>query len=318
MLRDHINIISIEDDLFAQDPDRVHDFCTQFKRFASEVPWDVKWRCQMRVDCVTPDMLDEMKEAGCYRCGYGLESYSLRVLQSMKKMITPQQIHDAIHATLERSIGIEAHFIFGDPAETLETAAETLEFWRQHVDAGIRLSFVIPYPDSPLYRLAIERGLITDRLDYIRFHVGEIMNLTQMSDRDFKRLQAAVAEAKTESKLGRILKRTMTMLRIKCPHCHQVSEFRNFEEKDIPIAEVHCRHCRRRVGVPVGVHKWQRRRLVSTLLRGMHRVGIHPMGTVLGVIRAVDVGARNRLLQRPCMAISNRLRRFIFLPPVQE
>ncbi len=125
-----INIVGIYDELFSNNKERLYEFCRRFKEFADTLPWEVKWGCQMRVDSLDEKLLETMKDSGCFMVSYGFESYSPKILKSMKKYIKPEQIHNAIHKTLDKGISIQANFIFGDVAETMDTAMETLNFWK--------------------------------------------------------------------------------------------------------------------------------------------------------------------------------------------
>ncbi len=243
-----INIISIYDELFSYKEERVYEFCRRFKELATTVPWEVKWNCQMRVSGLKDDMLDEMREAGCYMVSYGFESYSPVVLKSMKKAIEPEQIHHAVHATLDRGISIQANFIFGDPAETIQTARRTLEFWKDHRDAGILMAFIITCPNSERYQQAIARGLITDRLDFIANHLRDILNMTAMSDDEFLKMQYLVKKYKYLYYSHAIpIEHTATSLTIQCPHCRDVIEYKNYEVPRKKLDKmVYCRSCRKR------------------------------------------------------------------------
>ena len=69
-----INLISILDELFAFNEERIIEFCNRLKELIKTVPWEVKWGCQMRVDKLNTNILKIMKDAGCYMISYGFES----------------------------------------------------------------------------------------------------------------------------------------------------------------------------------------------------------------------------------------------------
>lgn len=245
----HINMVSIYDELFSSDEQRVHDFCKRLKEYTKTLSWEVKWGCQMRVDALRDSLLDEMRDAGCFSISYGFESYSPAVLESMKKYISPQQIHHAIHATLDRGISIQANFIFGDRAETLQTAATTLDFWKEHPDAG--LYFIVVCPKSELYQYAIEKGLIKDKIDYMANHMYGLLNVTDMSDADFSKLQRLVFKYYNNySPCAIPIKLTDSNITLRCPLCKKVTEYNNFTNtisRDIISDQrFYCRKCRRR------------------------------------------------------------------------
>ena len=146
-----INTIEILDALFSTDKTRVYDFCKNVK------PLKVNWWCQMRVTTVDEKLLTTMKDAGCDRVGYGIESASDKVLKSMRKGIRVKDIKRALHFTRKAKLSIQGLFIFGDPAETIETADETLKFWRRYKLFNIPMITVIPFPGTALYNNLLKK-----------------------------------------------------------------------------------------------------------------------------------------------------------------
>ena len=78
------------------------------------------------------ELLEHCKEAGCIHISYGLESASNKILKSMRKHISVEQIESALDQTYETGIAIRGNFIFGDKEETLDTVEETLQWWARH------------------------------------------------------------------------------------------------------------------------------------------------------------------------------------------
>jgi radical SAM superfamily enzyme YgiQ (UPF0313 family) len=206
----------------------------------------------LRVDSLKDGLLDEMKSAGCFLVLYGFESYNPAVLKSMKKNITPQQIHHALHAALDRGLSIGGNFIFGDRAETLQTAKETLDFWKNHSEAGIKLDFMKIYPQSELYQYAVKKGLIKDRLDFIANHsLVDVLNLTDMPDADHFKLKTLVVKYRIKySPYSIPIRLTDSSITIRCPHCKKVTEYKNFSAlflKGLLNSQAfHCRKCRKK------------------------------------------------------------------------
>jgi radical SAM superfamily enzyme YgiQ (UPF0313 family) len=129
-----INILFFYDELFSHNRERVLEFCKKLKEFFKIVPWEIRWCCSLRVDRVDDELIKVMKDSGCHVISLGLESYSPIVLKSMKKHITSDQIESTLQLITRNGIGIQGTFIFGDLAETLETAAETLTYYRNNQD----------------------------------------------------------------------------------------------------------------------------------------------------------------------------------------
>lgn len=253
--RYHINIISIYDELFSNDRARVMEFCRRMTALRATLGWDCRWGCQMRVDKLDDGMLAAMKAAGCYLISYGFESYHPDVLKSMKKQIAPEQIDRAVELTMKNRISIQGNFIFGDTAETPATAAATLAYWEKHVDAGIILSFINPYPGTAIYRRLVERGVIKDKIDFIANHIFDIFNMSEkMNDNDFGRLWFNVFKAGLSNRLyaGKYQLSEAgdgtVSIRLACPHCGARLEYKNYYvmSKYFLLVMFYCRECRRR------------------------------------------------------------------------
>jgi len=237
------------DELFSYDERRTYEFCERMSKLLARVPWEVKWLCQMKVAGLKPELLDAMRDAGCFMVSYGFESFSPTVLRSMRKGITPQQIENAIKHSLDRGISIQGNFIFGDKAETLETAKETLDFWKKHPEAGLLLYFIVVCPNSELYQYCVNNGFIKNKLDHIRYYLFDPINITSLSHRDFMTLRAMVdghtikyRPAATDVVL------TEDRVTARCPHCKTVVTYNNYDiqlQRRITKA-FYCRHCRRR------------------------------------------------------------------------
>lgn len=115
--------IMFYDDNFVFYKDWINDFCLTLIK--SKL--DIAWECRTRVDTVDPDILWLMKSAGCYRIRYGMESGNDRILKSLKKGITVEQIKDCVKMTRKAGIEIFAYFMMGSPYETKKEWQDTLD-----------------------------------------------------------------------------------------------------------------------------------------------------------------------------------------------
>ena len=254
--RYRINNIAIYDELFSHDKERVYEFCRRIKELFKQISWECKWGCQMRVDGLDEELLRTLKDAGCYMVSYGFESYSQTVLNSMKKHVTPEQINKAVQLTLKSNISIQGNFIFGDKAETIHTASETLNYWKNNIPAGIILTFINPYPGTALYKNCVERGIIKDKLDFIENHIFDVINMTDgMTDSEFEKLKLDIFEAELKFRMDVIpisLKKIKDTgaydIRVKCPHCNENVEYGNYKirHKSFFNIMMYCKQCRRR------------------------------------------------------------------------
>jgi len=152
----------IYDDTFTVNKQRVFDVCREIRGRGLNIGWDVR----ARVDTVTPDMLKAMKDAGCDRIHYGVEAGSPEVIKTLRKGITIEQVRRVFRETKEAGISILAYFMIGSPGETREQVAESLRLARELNPDYLHLSITTPFPETDLYRMGLERGVL--KSDYWR------------------------------------------------------------------------------------------------------------------------------------------------------
>jgi radical SAM superfamily enzyme YgiQ (UPF0313 family) len=248
-----INIFFIMDELFSLNRQRVVEFCKRIK------PLGVKWQVQIRVDNVDKEMLAMMRDAGCYCISYGLESGSDIVLESMQKHIKVSQVIDALELTYEARIGVQGNFIFGDAAETKETAAETMGLWLKLKKHNVYMVPIEMYPGTEIYHNAVAAGIISDKLEFIAKGCYSI-NITKMSEPDYGRvlLLMYLLRESYQAIPARVLscweegihpfRGDVYAVQVLCPHCGSIVEYRNMSP--LGYLKLGCRVCDRRFDLP--------------------------------------------------------------------
>jgi len=136
--------VQFEDDNFMLFRKRLFAFCDLLR----ESGLDLTWSCQARVDAVRPDVLEKMKESGCWMILYGIESASQKVLDAMGKGITVAQIERAIALTHRAGIQCKGFFITGFLNEDRESLAETYAFIKRCRLDDISNHYFCPFPGS--------------------------------------------------------------------------------------------------------------------------------------------------------------------------
>ena len=252
----NINTIAIYDDMLSYKKERLYELCKRIKELSKNIFQDIKWTCQLSVVNIDEDLLKTLKDSGCELISYGFESFSQEVLKSMKKPITPKQIDFAFKETLKAKISVQANFIFGDVAETKETARETLDYWKKNSNGQISLVFIQPYPCSEIYHHCIKKGIIKDRLEFIKNSTGNlVLNMTdKMTDEEVNELSNEI------KKLEATYKRFATPIKVKnmkgkryevhvdCPFCNQRLIYKNYylQGRLLYRAYIICRKCNMR------------------------------------------------------------------------
>ena len=250
-----INIIFMYDELFSHDKKRVIEFCDKFKAFSDTLPWKLWFYTSMRVDSTDNEMLVKMKASGAYLLSFGLESYSKTVLDSMKKHTTPEQINRVFHIIRDNKMGIQGSFIFGDVAETMETAKETLDFFKSDPDlirGGVQVGFIVPFQGSPIYKQCVANGKIKDEIAFIEnrsiegYNYNEPMNLTDtLTEAEFEKLKDEVLMAHVTAWRYAIPEYAKeNEVHIRCPFCGELSIIKNMNApKYFKLQNVGCRKC---------------------------------------------------------------------------
>lgn len=239
--RYRINRILFFDECLALDKNRLWAICKMIKELRSEISWELKWSPQLTVLGVDEEMLRGLHDSGADTISYGFESMSPIVLKSMNKPITPEMISSVFHNTLKAGMGIVGNFIFGDIAETKETAQVTLDWWKNNSKGQINLLFIQPYPGSKIYEHCLRKGIIKDKIDFIqnRMRTTNWYNITDsMNDKELEQLKNTIIVLNLKYRYfakPTLIKKTQENiyeLKVKCPFCKNVLVYKNlFIEK---------------------------------------------------------------------------------------
>ena len=136
--------IAFVDSLFCSNKRRVHAICDEVIRRGLNTK--VSWTCSSRVEVVDKPLLQKMKDAGCWRTRFGIESGHDDVLDFISKGITQRKIREAITAADEVGLRPKAFFMVGHMPDTRERILETIEFAKSiplH-DVTVQINTLLP------------------------------------------------------------------------------------------------------------------------------------------------------------------------------
>lgn len=90
---------------------------------------NLQWTCEMRFEKnLSRDLLTLMRDAGCLKIVFGLESFNQRVMDFMKKGIVQASVRRITEDCLDLGIAVHCYVIAGFPTETEDEALETMQF----------------------------------------------------------------------------------------------------------------------------------------------------------------------------------------------
>jgi anaerobic magnesium-protoporphyrin IX monomethyl ester cyclase len=120
---------------------------------------DISWACRSRVDTVDKELLTEMKNAGCHRIYFGIESVHQEVLDRVEKGITTEQVRQTIKWCKELEIMALGFFIIGNPGETERMIYQTVDFAKTLDLDYVQFSKLLAKPGTSMWRdMVHDRG----------------------------------------------------------------------------------------------------------------------------------------------------------------
>ena len=127
-------------------------------------PLKLKWNAAVTSNIVDmPELLDEMKEAGCQSLFIGFESINSKALESVHKVQNNvnryEKLVDEIH---KRGIMINASFVFGLDDDDVSIFKSTLEWIVKNKIETVTSHILTPYPGTKLYSSFKEENRIVD------------------------------------------------------------------------------------------------------------------------------------------------------------
>lgn len=150
-----IKDIFFNDDNFVMLKKRLYEICDLLHKEKI----DLSWGCYSRVDSITDiGLLKTMKEAGCWRISFGLESGSQEILDFYKKNETLEEMKKVIGWTKKVGIRSKGFFMMANFLETEETLEKTMTFAKSLPLDAFHVTFLTPLPGSEIYNIAGDYG----------------------------------------------------------------------------------------------------------------------------------------------------------------
>jgi anaerobic magnesium-protoporphyrin IX monomethyl ester cyclase len=146
------------DECFALSPTK--RLCSQL----IEAGLNAQWTCEMRFEKnLSRELLKSMRDAGCLKIVFGLESFNQRVMDFMKKGIKQEYVRRIVEDCLDLDIAVHCYILIGFPTETEAEAMETANFIVSHT----RLNSSYGFSCQPcLFDLEKEAPIMSDPAGY--------------------------------------------------------------------------------------------------------------------------------------------------------
>ena len=150
--------IHLTDDGFTTNIKRAKKICDLLIESKVNIGWSTI--TGIRVDRVDFELLDKMRQAGCCRVYFGIESGNQEILNNIKKGITLEQVRKAVEFAKKAKLEIAGYFMVGLPGDTEETMQDTINFAKS-LDLNLaKASITIPLPATEIFNDLDKKGLI--------------------------------------------------------------------------------------------------------------------------------------------------------------
>jgi len=139
----------------------------------------------IRVDCISDDILEAIEQYTIGWIFFGLESGSDRILQLMGKGADVGKAKEAIIECRNHNLKIAGSFIVGHPLETTDDFEDTKDFITENPLDDVFISIAEPIPKTPLADLVLKTDM--QKNPTFRAHEGEYrsLNLRESEARAF-------------------------------------------------------------------------------------------------------------------------------------
>jgi len=136
-------------------------------------PLNVTWRCTTRVDQSEPDILQIMKDAGCYEIAYGIETLEDKILKMTNKDITTEQMIQAIKNAHSVGLKTRLFFMIGLPGQDINIADNIIKFIEETKPSAVDLSTFVPMPGSDIYNNPSKYGIEIMEQDWSKYTMSK-------------------------------------------------------------------------------------------------------------------------------------------------
>jgi radical SAM superfamily enzyme YgiQ (UPF0313 family) len=151
------DIMWISDDVLTINRKWSLQFFDEVQRRGAAHPYE----CLSRVDLVDREILEGMKKSGCFRIWYGAESGSQKVLDSMTKGTSVEQVRTAARMTKEAGIQAGFFILLGYPDENTADIRSTINLLKETKPDVFGTSVAFPMKGTAFYE-RVETLVIKD------------------------------------------------------------------------------------------------------------------------------------------------------------
>jgi radical SAM superfamily enzyme YgiQ (UPF0313 family) len=159
----------LADDVFTIHHGWLFQYAAEMKRRGLRIPFE----CISRADRLTAQVMDTLAELGCFRIWIGSESGSQRILDSMERGVTVEQVRTGVALARSRGIKTGMFLMWGYQGEEIEDIEATIEHVKESDPDVFFTTVSYPIKGTPYF-------------DDVAPHVVPLKPWAEGSDRDYR------------------------------------------------------------------------------------------------------------------------------------
>jgi len=197
-----IQEIHFQDDNLTMDKNRMKNICKEILNRRIDISWTTP--NGVHINTLDENLLQIMKQAGCYRLYLGIESGNSHILNNVvNKGLSLKRVRGVVK--LIKRLGMETvgFFVLGLPGETKDTMRDTIELAKSLDLDYAQFSIATPYPGTDLYDQCKSKGYLKSE-DLSKLWVAYAnINTDILSSEE---IEKACDHAKREFELNKLMK----------------------------------------------------------------------------------------------------------------
>jgi len=156
-----VRSVYLNDDVFTQNEEYVSEFCSRYRKEIG-YPFEIN----TRVEYLTEGMIENLKNAGCYRVAMGIEHGDEKFRKEiLNRRMSNEKIEEVFNLTKKAAIKTKSFNIVGFPFETYDIHMETVNLNRKVQPNSLVIYIFEPYPGTPLYDMCLKNNFIEEEND---------------------------------------------------------------------------------------------------------------------------------------------------------
>lgn len=139
------NAIMFFDDIFIFNKKRLFKICEYLREEG------IIWRCFVRSDLASEQIIRIISQSGCREIGIGVETGSQKILDIVNKGTTVEQNEKVIELSHKYGMRSKTFIIIGLPGETKDTIHETEIFLEKTKPDDLDITIYVPFPNTHIF-----------------------------------------------------------------------------------------------------------------------------------------------------------------------